>query len=67
MSQRAVFSEMIPQADEFDFIHKRLQELAKQRGRVKIEQQGGKEIRGQRSPYYFEPPRRRLPGENPSS
>jgi hypothetical protein len=61
---------MTPQADHFDFIHKRMQELAGERRSDvpgTIERPSQQKIVNQRILTQIEGIRRRLPGENPSS
>jgi hypothetical protein len=61
---------MIPQADDFDFIRKRLQELAKERLRVEpgtVERTSENNVVGHQILNHVTHIRRRLPGENPSS
>jgi len=61
---------MTPQADAFDFIRERMQELAKERYRVKpgtVEPASENDVVSQQILNHVKPIRRRLPGENPSS
>ena len=61
---------MTPQADDFDFIRKRMQELVKERHRAypgTVEPTSENDIVNRQILNHLKHIRRRLPGENPSS